>query len=259
MSEAKGMVIILTGASRGIGLSIAHTLLSSPLSHKLVLTSRTAAALTSLQTQYGADRVEVVPGDAASPDLPGKLVSAALSRFGRLDSLILNHGSLDPVAKIADSNISEWRAAYDTNVLSCVGMIQAALPSLRETSGRIVITSSGAATGHYQGWAAYGSGKAVLNHVAATLGVEEPSVTTVSVRPGVVDTEMQRAIREEHVKGMSEKDQEKFHGLHKEGKLVRPEQPAGVIAELAVRAEKGLSGRFVSWDEEVVRGYRTDL
>lgn len=187
------------------------------------------------------------------------LVSVANERFGRLDSLIINHGSLDPVKKIADSSPEEWRKAYDINVFSAVGMVQAALPSLRKSKGRIVITSSGAATGSYQGWGAYGSGKAVLNHLALTLSVEEPEVTTVSIRPGVVDTEMQRAIREEHNKAMSANDQEKFHGLHKEGKLVRPEQPGGVIANLSLMADKGLSGKFLSWDDASLKGYRTDI
>ena len=184
---------------------------------------------------------------------------AATSRFGRLDALIVNHGALDPVKKIADSTPDEWRSAYDTNVFSALAMVQAALPSLRKSRGRIVFTSSGAATGAYQGWGAYGSGKAVLNHLALTLSVEEPDVTTVSIRPGVVDTEMQRAIREEHNKTMSAKDQDKFHGLHKEGKLIRPEQPGGVIANLAVRAQEELSGKFLSWDDASLESYRTDL
>ncbi len=203
--------------------------------------------------------MEIVTGDAADPRLATDLVSIATSRFGRLDSLIINHGTLDPVKKIADSTPAEWRAAYDINVFSAIGMVQAALPELRKTRGRIVITSSGAATGAYQGWAAYGSGKAVLNHLASTLAVEEPDVTTVSIRPGVVDTEMQRAIREEHVQSMSAHDQEKFQGLYKEGKLVRPEQPAGVLANLALRGDKELSGKFLSWDDEVLKAYRTDL
>ncbi|KAF1351617.1 short chain dehydrogenase [Lizonia empirigonia] len=249
MSESREMVIILTGASRGIGLTIAHYLLSQPAQHKLVLTSRTASALTDLQNKYGKDHVEIVTGDAADPTIAQALVSAATSRFGRLDSLIINHGSLDPVKKITDSTPDEWRQAYAINVFSAVGMVQAALPALRTSHGHIVITSSGAATGAYQGWAAYGSGKAVLNHLAATLAVEEPDVTTVSVRPGVVDTEMQRAIREEHNKAMSASDQEKFQGLHKQGKLVRPEQPGGVIANLA----------FLSWDDASLNAYRTDL
>ncbi|KAJ8108620.1 hypothetical protein OPT61_g8048 [Boeremia exigua] len=259
MSDSKEMVIILTGASRGIGLTIAHYLLSQPANHKLVLTARTSSALHELQTKYGSSRVEIVTGDAADPRIASDLVRVATSRFGRLDGLIINHGSLDPVKKIADSTPDEWRAAYDINVFSAVGMVQAALPELRKTRGRIVITSSGAATGAYQGWAAYGSGKAVLNHLASTLAVEEPDVTTLSIRPGVVDTEMQRAIREEHVQSMSARDQEKFHGLHREGKLVRPEQPGGVIANLALRGEKELSGRFLSWDDEALKTYRTDL
>lgn len=57
--------------------------------------------------------------------------------------------------------------------------VQAALPSLRKTRGRIIFTSSGAAQSAYQGWGAYGAGKAVLNHLAATLGVEEPDVCII--------------------------------------------------------------------------------
>ena len=96
----------------------------------------------------------------------------------------------------------------------------------------------------------------MLNHVALTLGVEEPDITTVSIRPGTVDTEMQREIREQHNKTMSEKDVAKFAGLGKEGKLLRPEQPGHVIAKLAVGAEKDLSGKFLSWNDETLRSYQ---
>ena len=81
----------------------------------------------------------------------------------------------------------------------------------------------------------------------------------MSIRPGVVDTEMQRAIREEHNKTMNASDQEKFHSLHNEGKLVRPEQPGGVIANLSLMAERGLSGKFLSWDDASLKEYRTDI
>ena len=127
--------------------------------------------------------------------------------------------------------------------------VQASIPSLRKTKGRIILTSSGASLNAYQGWGAYGAGKAVLNHLALTLSVEEPDVTTVSVRPGVVDTEMQREIREQHNKAMSESDAAKFAGLKQGGHLLRPEQPGHVIAKLAVGAEKGLSGRFLDWND----------
>lgn len=124
-------------------------------------------------------------------------------------------------------------------------MVQAAIPHLRKTKGSIVLVSSGAAAGAYSTWGAYGASKAVLNHLAMTLAVEEPDITTISIRPGVVDTEMQREIREVHHTSMDKKDVEKFAGLKTNGGLVKPEQPGNVMAKLAVQASKDLSGKFL--------------
>lgn len=98
----------------------------------------------------------------------------------------------------------------------------------------------------------------MLNHIALTLSVEEPLVTTVSIRPGVVDTEMQREIREVHAEAMSEKDRGKFKGLKEGGTLLRPEQPGHVIARLAVGAGKELNGKFLSWDSEELGKFQKD-
>ncbi|KAF1837278.1 NAD(P)-binding protein [Decorospora gaudefroyi] len=254
MSGAQELVVILTGASRGIGQAIAHYLLSR--SHKLVLISRTHSALDQLQQQYGTDKVAVLAGDMADPSLPKQAVDLANTRWGRLDSLIINHGTLDPVKKVAESSAGEWSKAFDINVFSAVGLVQAALPSLRATSGRILLTSSGAAISAYQGWGAYGAGKAVLNHLALTLSAEEPDVTTIAIRPGVVDTEMQREIREVHHVRMSEKDKEKFSELKSSGGLLTPEQPGHVIAKLAVGGGNELSGKFLSWNDESLKAFQ---
>lgn len=85
-----------------------------------------------------------------------------------------------------------------------------------------------------------------MNHLALSLGAEEPDVTTVSIRPGMVDTEMQREIREVHHKNMEPDIYSKFFNAHKEGKLLRPEQPGHVMAKLVLDAPKSLSGRFLS-------------
>lgn len=101
----------------------------------------------------------------------------------------------------------------------------------------------------------------MLNHLALTLSVEEPDVVTISVRPGVVDTEMQREIREVHHERMSDKDRVKFAGLKTDGGLLRPEQPGHVIAKLAAaRGEdvKGLSGRFLNWNDESLGSYQEE-
>jgi NAD(P)-dependent dehydrogenase (short-subunit alcohol dehydrogenase family) len=105
--------------------------------------------------------------------------------------------------------------------------------------------SSGAAVSALSTWGAYGASKAVLNHVALTLAVEEPEVTTISIRPGTVDTEMQRELREIHHTAMDKKDVEKFASLKTEDKLLKPEQPGYVLAKLAVDAPNELSGKFL--------------
>jgi hypothetical protein len=69
-------------------------------------------------------------------------------------------------------------------------------------------------------------------------------VTTLSIRPGVVDTDMQVEVRG-HNDVMDEKDVRKFKSLHEEGKLLRTEQPGNVMARLAIRGEKELSGNFL--------------
>lgn len=180
-----------------------------------------------------------------------KVTKLALSAFSRIDALILNHGILSAVTRVSSSSVAEWQNLYNVNLFSAVAFVKAALPSLRVARGRIIFTSSGAATGAYSTWGAYGSSKAALNHLAMTLAVEEPKITSVSIRPGVVDTGMQKSIREEHNHSMDEKDMEKFSGLHRDGKLLKPEQPGGVIARLAVGAGLDLSGKFLRYVNEV--------
>lgn len=89
-----------------------------------------------------------------------------------------------------------------------------------------------------------------MNHLTLTLNVEEPSITSVSIRPGVVDSDMQREVRELHSNNMDEKDRKKFHEAHTQGKLLKPEQPGNVIARLVVGAGRELSGQFLSWDDK---------
>ena len=134
--------------------------------------------------------------------------------------------------------------------------IKACLPLLRESKGRIVLCSSGAATSNYSTWGAYGASKAALNHLAGTLAVEEKDVTTISIRPGVVDTDMQVSIRDTHSGYMDEKDAAKFHELKQTGGLLKPEQPGNVMAKLAVDAPKDLSGQFLSWNDETLADFQ---
>jgi NAD(P)-dependent dehydrogenase (short-subunit alcohol dehydrogenase family) len=85
-----------------------------------------------------------------------------------------------------------------------------------------------------------------MNHLALTLGAEEPDITSVSIRPGMVNTEMQRELREDHASNLEPDVHAKFTNVHKEGKLLRPEQPGHVMAKLVLDAPSSLSGRFLT-------------
>jgi len=120
------------------------------------------------------------------------------------------------------------------------------MPALRKSKGCIVLTSSGASVHAYSTWGAYGASKAALNSLGRTIAVEEPDVTVLSVAPGVVDTDMQRELRDVHSSLMDEKDAQKFLFLHKDGGLLKPEQPGNVMARLVLDPPRDLSGEFLS-------------
>ena len=240
-----------------------------PEQHKVLLISRsTPDALIELQSQY-PDRVRLFASDLSHDSSGGGAVAQALRHTesmadlseglqepGALHGLVVNHGTLGEVARVADSTTEGWLRTFHVNLFSVVSVVQMALPALRKSKGRIVFTSSGAAGNAYAGWGAYGASKAALNHLAMTLRAEEPDVTTVSIRPGVVDSEMQREIREVHADTMDEKDRVKFLEAKKMGTLLRPEQPGNVIARLAVGAPKELSGQFLSWNDENLQDFQ---
>ena len=90
-----------------------------------------------------------------------------------------------------------------------------------------------------------------------TLKNEERDVVTVSIRPGMVDTDMQTELRDKHHSTMDEEDRNKFFEAKREGKLLRPEQPGNVIAKLALNASLELSGKFLRYVDHRLRDLRS--
>lgn len=142
-ATAPGKVIVLTGASRGqfntmsaflipesyvqsltrgpgIGLAIARYLLKQQC--KLVVTARTKIALESLRSQY-PEQVECAVGDMADLCVGADAVALALSTWHRLDAVVVNHGVLDPIARVANANFQAWIKAYNINFLSAVAIV----------------------------------------------------------------------------------------------------------------------------------------
>ncbi|CAK7272714.1 hypothetical protein SEPCBS57363_005285 [Sporothrix epigloea] len=246
-------VIIVTGASRGLGLAVTRLLLQH--SHKVVLVARAEEPLAALKKEF-PEQVAYTAADATDYKALAGVVDLAVATFGRVDGLVVNHGVLAPVQRLADADLDAWKRLYDTNVFSALTIAKVAIPELRKTKGRIVIVSSGASLKGYASWGAYGSSKAAVNSLVQHLAAEEPDITSVALGPGRVDTDMQKDIREQGAKGgMHPEMHAEFVDAFHTGRLNPPEIPGEVIAKLALEAQSPLSGAYVNWNDESMAAY----
>ncbi|KAJ8658326.1 hypothetical protein O0I10_006009 [Lichtheimia ornata] len=250
-------VLVITGASRGIGK--AAVLHAVGRNARVVAVARNADLLNQLKQEVAdkgkQDNLLLVAGDVTDSKVVDKIVDDAVSKWGQIDSVVANAGVIEPIATVATGSIEEWKRAYDINFFSIIELVQKTLPHVRKARGSYIMVSSGAASKGYRAWGAYGSSKAALNHLTATLANEEPEITSIAIRPGIVDTSMQKTIREQGKESMQDEHQ-KFVDLHEAGQLVTPEQSGSVLVNLAIKPPQHLSGKFHSWDDEELKEYQ---
>ena len=239
-------VVLITGASRGLGAAIARFLNAAGC--HLVLAARTREPLEDLASQ--CSRALVVSCDLAEAGQANGLVESALKEFGRLDAVVHNAGVLGPLDRLAEADPQSWEYNLRVNLLAPMLLTRAALPHLRHPQGRIVHISTGAAVKPMEGWSAYCASKAGLLHLSSVIAAEEPEVISVSLRPGVIDTAMQAEIREQGAHGMTQDKWKNFVNLKEQGQLEPPEVPGRVAAWLALHAPKEWSGEFLQYSEE---------
>jgi NAD(P)-dependent dehydrogenase (short-subunit alcohol dehydrogenase family) len=183
---------LITGASRGLGLALAHRLAAD--GWDLVIDARHAEDLELARAEVdaaGPGRVTAVPGDIADPDHVAALVAEA-TRNGDFALLVNNAGTLgpSPLPRVADLRPQDLEWTLRANVVAQLRVIQAALPQLRRTRGTIVDVTSDAAVEGYEGWGAYGAAKAAFEQLSRVLAAEEPDVHVYWVDPGDMNTRM---------------------------------------------------------------------
>lgn len=245
MSETP--VVIVTGASRGMGAAIARWLAKNGTNLVLIARSDTALETVREEVERLGGKAITLAVDIAAPELAPYILRKTFETYDRVDALINNAGILEPIAPIAQMSVDAWKYNIEVNLSAPFYLSRAFIPELRKTGGRIINVSSGAATMPIQAWAAYCVAKAGLNHFTQMLAAEEPEITSVAVRPGVVDTAMQTTIREKGPAHMPEEKIAYFQGLKEKNQLEPPEIPARVIAWLALNAPAELSGKFVDY------------
>src|SRR5947199_1082804 len=156
-----GRVALITGASRGLGYTVAEFLARQRWT--LILSARHEVPLLEAvkRLQATGASISAVPGDVSQDQHRRDLV-AAVRRVGRLDLLINNASELgaSPFPALVDYPLDVLRRVFEVNVIAPLALIRTCLPALQKSLGLVVNITSDAARGGYPGWGCDGSSKA---------------------------------------------------------------------------------------------------
>ena len=247
-------VVIVTGASRGLGAAVACWLGKVGAAVMLIARSEEKLNETGDEVRRLGGEPLVCGADVSQYDACRNAVDKTLDRFGRIDAVVNNAGIVQPISAIAWTDPADWRYNIEVNLIGPFNLIRAAVAALRRQKGRIVNVSSGAANLALESISAYCAAKAALNHFTRVLAVEEPELTAFALRPGVVDTDMQTFIRQEGPRAMPSDQADYYLQLKDRGELEPAAIPARSIAWLALYAPHEFSGRFLDYDDPLIRG-----
>jgi NADP-dependent 3-hydroxy acid dehydrogenase YdfG len=187
-----GKVVWITGAGSGMGAAAARH--AAGAGWRVALSGRRRPALDEVAAEITASGGDafVVPLDVSDRAAVRGARDAVLAAFGRIDGLVLSAGLNAPRRRWADQTMEEFDAIVATNLAGPVRVVDAALPSLREAGGVVVIVSS------YSAWSfapvagvAYSSSKKALAEIARTLNAQEvgSGVRACHLCPGDVATD----------------------------------------------------------------------
>jgi NAD(P)-dependent dehydrogenase (short-subunit alcohol dehydrogenase family) len=242
-------IVLLTGASRGIGAATARLLSRAGATVALVGRNAEGLAATARSVEETGGRASIHVVDLATPIAPTSLVENVLEQHGGLDTVINNAAVISPIATIAQGDDASWEQAIAVNLIAPLLIIRAALPTLRSVSGRVICVSSTAADRDIRGLGAYCVTKGAQRHVTSILAIEEPAVTAITYQPGGTDTAMQASIRLQGNGVMTSEQMREYERRNREGELADPHVPARGLAWLGLTAPSEWSGEEILRDD----------
>ena len=183
---ADDRVLVITGASTGIGAATAHA--AAAEGYSLVLAARSRDKLDAIVSELGEDRALAVPTDVTVWEENEALIAAAQDRFGRVDVVFANAGFGASRGWLKETP-EHWREMVLTNVLGAAYTLRAAIPQVTETKGHLLVTGSVAGRRALPGslysctkWAVTAMGEAVR------ADLNDTGVRVTVIEPGMVDT-----------------------------------------------------------------------
>ena len=197
MIDLTGRLALVTGASRGIGKAIA-TKLAERGAHVIAAARGENARPVADEIVAAGGKAESVPLDVTESGACETAVAAALARHGRIDILVNNAGITRDQLMLRMKR-DDWDAVLGTNLTAAFVLTQAVLkPMLKQRGGRIISISSVVGQGGNPGQANYAASKAGLVGFSKAVALEVASrgITVNVVAPGLIDTDMTRAITE---------------------------------------------------------------
>lgn len=189
-----GKVAMITGAGRGIGAATARAMAKAGAS--VVLFARSREGIEALAAEIG-DCAIAVTGDVADYAAVEAAVARGRETFGRIDVLVSNAATIDPIGPIQSTDPKAWADAMAANLLGVYNGLRAVLPGMLAAGGGTVISvGSGAAHNPLEGWSAYCSSKAGALMLARCIHHElRGRIRVFSLSPGTIATDMQRRIK----------------------------------------------------------------
>jgi 3-oxoacyl-[acyl-carrier protein] reductase len=186
-------IVLITGASRGIGLATGQAFAAEGC--RLMLSARSPEALHAAEAalRAGGATVASAVADVTQPDDAARLVQATVAAFGGIDILVNNVGGSVGGRSVADSSDDDWRATLEMNLLQTVRMIRLALPHMRGRTGAAVVNVASISGWSPQlaGSGQYGAAKAALIFDAERWALEfvPHGVRVNTVSPGSIRVE----------------------------------------------------------------------
>ena len=239
-------VIIITGASSGIGKALAYLL--APQSPQLVLVARDGNRLEEVAKHcetLGASTL-AVPTDVANPQACSDMIQATISKFSRIDVLVNNAG-MSMWSTVEDvQDVARFKQVMDVNFLGSVYCTKFALPFLKKTQGRIVAISSVASLTGVPSHAVYCASKHAMNGFFESLRIElaGTGVSVTIVAPDFVQSEI-------HQRSLGSDGKPLGRLLQDHGKYLSAEACTDLIVKAMARRKRlvvtSMRGRFGRW------------
>ena len=239
MINLSGRVALVTGASRGIGRAIALRLAAQG-AHVVAAARGDHAAAVAGEIAGAGGTAEALSLDVTAADAADEAVKAVMARHGRIDVLVNNAGITRDQLMLRLKR-EDWDAVITTNLTAAFALTQAALkPMIRQRRGRIVCIGSVVGQSGNAGQANYAASKAGLIGFAKAVALEVASrnITVNIVAPGMIDTDMTRAV--------NEAARQEWAARIPLGRLGTPDDVASAVCFLASDEASYITGQVVA-------------